>query len=173
MSLTFGNWWSAQIVDNNAWIHFTCENKGTTNVGAAQRSDDGSKTFLSQAQSGASKNLSAISGSAPTQSPSGDLASLLKLDSGVSKNLGVLIPAESADKWLTHGCYGFFWGITDNYMKFKGNDQIQWNAGFRVKNGKNILSSGEGTIASYTVVEAALALSASAAALYGMSSLTF
>lgn len=40
-------------------------------------------------------------------------------------------------------------------------------------NGKTKLDSNGATGLSYTVVEAALALSASAAALYGMSSLTF
>jgi len=39
--------------------------------------------------------------------------------------------------------------------------------------GKTKLDSNGATGLSYTVVEAALALSASAAALYGMSSLTF
>lgn len=171
-SIQYGNWWSAKIVDNNNWIHFVCQNQGTTATNG-QRSDDGSQTFLQQAEAAPRIALTAISGAAPTQTVQSDLAKLLKLDNGVSKNLGFYIPVTSPDEWLTHSCYGYFWGVSDGYTKFKGNTDIEWAAGYRAVNGRNIISSGGNTGLKYTVVEAALALSASAAALYGMSSLTF
>ena len=44
-SVQYSNWWSAKIVDNDNWIHFTCENKGTSATNG-QRSDNGATSFL-------------------------------------------------------------------------------------------------------------------------------
>lgn len=170
--ISYGNWWSAKIVDNNNWLHFTCQN--TLSAGTpSQRSDDGSTSFLDQAKAKPTTALGSLASAAPTQTVASEIGKLLKLDQGVSKNFGFVVPATSQSDWLTHSCYGYFWGVSDGYTKFKGNTDIEWAAGYRAVTGKFLTASGGNTGFKYTVVEAALALSASAAALYGMSSLTF
>jgi hypothetical protein len=90
-SVQYSNWWSAKIVDNDNWIHFTCENKGTSATNG-QRSDNGATSFLDQANAKLTTSVNALSGAAPAQNVQGELASLLKLDGAVSKNIGFYIP---------------------------------------------------------------------------------